>query len=330
MYPVLYPLIRLPIEIGPKCQIKNQTIVLDKYQIISLLSTLTIPIRIIKITKNLLIYYRIIIGFLTILVIISTGLEIYQKRIKPKNSENFETKSTKTNNLLLSFSILRNTRSLFEPNTRFAALDTIRLLLIINVHIAHYYSFTTLLGVMSLRKIYSEIVPRIFSYKRYILIRTPLMVEALFTLRFVLVRIHRIERINFFPKFSGFLLSYGLLEKLEKNSGRFNFVSLLFQRWLTFLIPMFGSILFYYLLPLFGEGPIWDIGVNWILPACRNTSALLQNLFFINNFSEQEFDSSFLRVSYYFINISSTLMIMKIEITRKKSKNFQNFQRIHY
>jgi len=40
-----------------------------------------------------------------------------------------------------------------------------------------------------------------------------------------------------------------------------------------------------YLLPFFGDGPLWDLGVKFTVDGCKIPSVLLENFFFINNFS---------------------------------------------
>ncbi len=121
---------------------------------------------------------------LIILVIWSTILEILKNQYNFQIPEKFSQITKGNNELLLSFSLIRNTRKLFETNKRFEALDTIRLFLIINVHIAHIYAFTTTLGIVTLKKIYSEILPKIYTDNRYIFARNTLIIDALFTIRF--------------------------------------------------------------------------------------------------------------------------------------------------
>jgi hypothetical protein len=92
---------------------------------------------------------------------------------------------------------------------------------------------------------------------------------------------------NLFFKFffSGFILSYGLLGKLEKTNGKFNFFSYLIQRWIRFSVPIFGSFLFIHLLPISGDGPIWEYGINWIIPSCKDWKILLTSFLYISNFN---------------------------------------------
>jgi hypothetical protein len=92
-------------------------------------------------------------------------------------------------------------------------------------------------------------------------------------------------------------MSYGLLRKLNKTKGSFNYFQFLFHRWIKFSIPLLGSILFFYLFPLFGDGPVWDIGVKFVTPPCQNTTNLLQKFLYIDNFDES--DEQNLKVSKF-------------------------------
>ena len=86
--------------------------------------------------------------------------------------------------IIHSFSLIKNTKLLFaESNAKYAALDTIRLILILNAHLVHAYMLTFTLGVKTLKKVLTFALPRFFTYSRYILVKSPLMIDALFTLR---------------------------------------------------------------------------------------------------------------------------------------------------
>jgi hypothetical protein len=239
------------------------------------------------------------------LVILSTIVEIL------KNQYNKFSLLTKGNiELLLSFSLLRNTRSLFTTNNRFEALDTIRLFLVINVHIGHNYTFTTKKGLVTLKKIIS-FTSKLLYDNRYVFIRnTPTIMDSFFTMRFESIIFLKSQKnlqkyLNFqnfhkliqFVFFSGFITSYELLRKLNKTNGSFNYFQFLFHRWIKFSVPLLGSILFFYLFPLFGDGPVWDFGVKRITPGCQNPIVLLKNFLYINNFNR--FDEHILMVSKF-------------------------------
>jgi hypothetical protein len=83
------------------------------------------------------------------------------------------------------------------------------------------------------------------------------------------------------------MLSYGLLGKLEKTNGRVNFFSFLIERWIRLSVLMFGSFLFSYLLPISGDGPIWEYGIKWIVPACKDWKILLTSFLYISNFNNE-------------------------------------------
>ncbi|CAG2173825.1 unnamed protein product [Oppiella nova] len=121
----------------------------------------------------------------------------------------------------------------------------------------HAFTYTTSLGLIGLKRIFSEIMFKVYEDNEYIFVRNPLIIDALFTL-------------------SGLLLSYGVLRKLDKSGGRFNYPMFIFQRWLRFFILMFGALLFFYIFPLTGDGPVWHIGVGWVTPGCQNPRNLLK------------------------------------------------------
>ena len=150
---------------------------------------------------------------LIILSAIGTVVQIHSKKDMVKQGES----------MLVSFSLLKNLSKLFEKNDKFAALDTIRLLMIIHVHFGHVYQYATSVGVLAVRQQFSDVFEKIYSDNAMVFARSPLPVDVLFTL-------------------SGFLLTYGLLRRLDKSKGRFNYPIFIFQRWIRFFILVFGSI----------------------------------------------------------------------------------------
>jgi hypothetical protein len=127
------------------------------------------------------------------LVILSTILEILKNQCNFQIPENFPLIAKGNNELLLSFSLIRNTRSLFTINKRFEALDTIRLFLIINVHITHIYGVSTFIGLLTLKKTITEITPKLFNDNRYVFARNTIILDALFTIRYESIKFSKIE-----------------------------------------------------------------------------------------------------------------------------------------
>ncbi len=125
-----------------------------------------------------------VLTILIIVVILSTILEILKNQYNFQIPENFSLITKGNNELLLSFSIIRNTRSLFTSNKRFEALDTMKLFLIINVHIAHIYLFTATYGLDTLKKTFL-VIPKLFYDNRYVFVRnTQTIMDSFFTIRF--------------------------------------------------------------------------------------------------------------------------------------------------
>lgn len=57
--------------------------------------------------------------------------------------------------------------------------------------------------------------------------------------------------------YSGLLSCYIFLSKLEKSNGTFNYSQIIILRWFRLVVPIIGMILFAYLVPLTGSGPMW-------------------------------------------------------------------------
>jgi hypothetical protein len=117
-------------------------------------------------------------------VVLSTVYEVF----KGKNDLNSEKRSlgkiSKFREFMVSFSLITNTCSLFKKNTRFASLDTIRLLLIINVFIVHQYLFTSVIGLNTLKNFYKSVPIKLFNENKYFFVRSPQIVDAFLTMRY--------------------------------------------------------------------------------------------------------------------------------------------------
>jgi hypothetical protein len=117
-------------------------------------------------------------------VVLSTVYEVF----KGKNDLNSENRSlgkiSKFREFMVSFSLITNTHSLFKKNTRFASLDTIRLLLIINVFIVHLYLFTSVIGLNTLKNFYKSVPIKLFNENKYFFVRSPQIVDAFLTMRY--------------------------------------------------------------------------------------------------------------------------------------------------
>ena len=219
-------------------------------------------------------YFRIIFSILIVLVVMSTGYHIYLNRRADKQ-HNEPTSSS----ILISFSLLKNLTKLFQRNDKFASLDTIRLLMIFHVHLGHFYQFIGAFGLSAVRQQFSNVFSILYDDNSLVFARSPLAVDVLFTL-------------------SGFLLSFGLLRRLDRTNGRFNYPMFVFQRWIRFVVLYLGSIPFLFLLPLTGDGPIWKIWANKVMIGCYDPTMIIKNLLFISNFESFRSD----KVIFNYIN----------------------------
>ncbi len=81
------------------------------------------------------------------------------------------------------------------------------------------------------------------------------------------------------------MMSYTMIGKLNKTNANFNYLTFLAQRWVRFSVPLLGSFLFIYLLPLFTDGPIIHEGLQWAIPGCKDPNILATSFLYISNFN---------------------------------------------
>ena len=81
-------------------------------------------------------------------------------------------------------------------------------------------------------------------------------------------------------------MTYNLLKKLEISGGKFNYSIFFIGLYLRLTPPLIGSILFIYLLPLFGDGPLWTDSnyLENLVGFCKRN--FHRNLLYINNFDD--------------------------------------------
>jgi hypothetical protein len=87
--------------------------------------------------------------------------------------------------------------------------------------------------------------------------------------------------IDYFFCLSGLMTSYILLGKLKQSKGQMSYTSILTLRWIRLAVPMIGMFCIIYLVPLVGDGPLWEDGVNMLIQPCYNYWH--RNLLFVNN-----------------------------------------------
>ena len=121
------------------------------------------------------------IALLILSVILSTSYEIYLKRFNSQTIDSNTNKLKDYKQLLISFSIVRNTRLLFIKTSKFEALDTIRFLLIFHGFLLHEYVLAIMI-IIPLKNIASTTNSILYDNK-YVFIRNMMSMDALFTLR---------------------------------------------------------------------------------------------------------------------------------------------------
>lgn len=136
--------------------------------------------------------FRAVLIFLISCVIISSGYEAFlyynindkECDEKNKSAENW----SRSQQIFVSFSIFKNTRTLFaESSQRIAAIDTIRLLFIINVYVVHEYILPQMLSYIALNRISSSVAHKLLYDNRYFFVRNQQIIDGLFVMRQVFI-----------------------------------------------------------------------------------------------------------------------------------------------
>lgn len=66
-------------------------------------------------------------------------------------------------------------------------------------------------------------------------------------------------------------------------------------------------VLFFWILPLTGDGPIWNFGMNLLVPVCKDPFSLFSSFAYFSNYNTKtgqdifKFDTSFSVVSLYYL-----------------------------
>lgn len=174
----------------------------------------------------------------------------------------------KPNLFLYSFSAITNTRSLLK-HTRFAALDSLKFLFIIYIHLYNYYNYQSTIGFVTLKRIFTTYPAVSLRSDRYTWFRTALPFEPIFII-------------------SGLIVGFNIHQKLKDSFSKTNYLLYIARLWIQFAVTYIGSVLFIYLLPVMTQGPIWEHGMSW-LDGCLNPKILLNGLLFISNYNVQMF-----------------------------------------
>jgi peptidoglycan/LPS O-acetylase OafA/YrhL len=179
-------------------------------------------------------------------------------------------------NLLTAFSIIRNSKLLTKEDSssassifssqRFSCLDNMCLIVTLLAILIHHY-FIPVLYLVNNKGQYKheDLFPWIYiSKSKWYIFTSPIFAD-----------------INFM--ISGIITSYIMLTRLERKKT-FHYFSYLLTRYLRLLAPLIGSILVFYLLPIVGDGPLWEPGMQFWFDPCKYENKLIQTLTMRNNF----------------------------------------------
>ena len=106
----------------------------------------------------------------------------------------------KPNLLFYSFSAITNSRSLINQQSRFGALDSLRFLFVLYIHLYHYFNYLSTAGLVTLKRILSTFPSTSLREDKYAWFRTTLPFEPIFIISGLIVgfNVHQARKRLFF------------------------------------------------------------------------------------------------------------------------------------
>lgn len=185
----------------------------------------------------------------------------------PSLSSSNDLEAQKWFQVVMSFSLIRNTHKLFyvreDHESTLSAVHGMRILSMIWIIIGHTYcfgGFYKLLYTFKRLSISGTENPARWEYQP--LINTFLLVDTFFFL-------------------GGVVLMFVALPMLQKHKGKFNYFFYAVHRWVRLTPAMIGTICFITIMPALGSGPYWKKEMTWQSEGCQKNWWM--NLLFISN-----------------------------------------------
>lgn len=221
-----------------------------------------------------MINYRLIIGIILLLVIFATIYEIYpwlysiasQEEEKLGQKSNFKF----IHSFVDVFSAIGNTGKLisYDPNEPEILFDTVRLWAVVLIGLFNAFYIRPL--SQTLQNISLSVPNELFTSRKYFFLRTPsIYMDNLIIITGAL----------FIRELFRHFIHY------QSANRSFGFLFYLIKRWFILTVPIIGSILFLYLLPSTGYGPLWYRINEVLMPPCKKTGSIISSLFHFSNWN---------------------------------------------
>lgn len=161
---------------------------------------------------------------------------------------------------LTLFSLIRNTRTLFQKQTdRLFSLDSLRLILIMFFFIINSYYYTLIFSPYIVKRFYVQGPLQFMKHKKYFFLRMYYLLDYFFV-------------------FAGAGLA------LHYKAEKFNYVRYVAKTYLNNILPIIFSIGLIFVVPTIGSGPLWHLFDETMTAPCRNN--LWPTLLMYNNLNE--------------------------------------------
>lgn len=212
--------------------------------------------------------FSVVFALASLAVVCSTAIEVLHY-LKHGLAETSEIENSRFTTILVSFSIISNTKSLLSPSKhQLSSLDGIRIISMFWLFLGSLYYHNFTIAGFSLHRLSTEVLPKLASFP-YIIIR-----NAYFNYE------------TFFCV-SGIILAHSTVQALNNQGGKFYFSKYLLRRLARFLPVVGATILLYFMLPIFGSGPTFKELIQERTSSCEenwlSTLTFTNNLFKIDN-----------------------------------------------
>lgn len=95
-----------------------------------------------------------------------------------------------------------------------------------------------------------------------------------------------------------------------------HYINLISRLWFKYSLPSFIVMQLFWLLPLSGDGPIWNVGMSLLVPACKDATSLMSTFGYFSNYRIKHQENVF-NLDLRFTVVSSLgESLRNLEVTR--------------
>lgn len=175
--------------------------------------------------------------------------------------------SNSIGNFFSIWSAIDNTKRLFTISnpSRLMLFDTFRLIIVLLIGLTNLFYHIPLTEI--LHNISLSVPYELFTSNKYFFIRVPTFLnDGLLII-------------------GGALLVRSIFKHIVHRNDSTSYLIYFIRRWIRLTFPLFGSIVFFFLLPSTGYGPLWFRLIELLMPSCHSSTILLSSFLHFSNWN---------------------------------------------